>query len=86
MRARQTLVEQEPRERGSVALEQHLHVSRGNAVARCDVGEREFVTIQAVEDFPFDRMQARGAHAAAIRDRSGIACRRAQARRDRRHD
>jgi hypothetical protein len=39
MRARQTLVEQEPRERRSVALEEHLHVARGNSVAFCKAGE-----------------------------------------------
>ena len=45
MRARQTLVEHEPRERRSVALEQHLHVARGDAVTCCEAGEREFVTV-----------------------------------------
>ena len=81
MGARQTLVEQEPRERRSVALEQHLHVARRDAVAGCEAGERQFVTVQAVEDFRFDRMQARSAHAAAIRNRSSIA-RRAERKRD----
>jgi hypothetical protein len=53
MCVRQTLVEQEPRERRSVALEQHLHVARADAMACRDVGECQFVTVQAIEDFPF---------------------------------
>ena len=81
IRARQPLVEQESRERRPVALEQHLHVSRGDALARREAGEREFVTVQPIEDFRFDRMQARGAQAAAICNLSGIA-RRAERKRD----
>ncbi len=72
MRAGKALVEQEPRECRSLALEQHLHVARGDAMACRKVGERQFVTVQAVEDFHFDRMQARRAHAAAIRSLGGI--------------
>jgi hypothetical protein len=39
------------------------------------------VTVQAVEDFRFDRMQARSAHASAICNCSSIACR-AERKRD----
>src|ERR1700722_7706291 len=73
MRARQTLVEQEPRERRSVALEQRLHMARGAPMARCEPGERQFVTVQAAQDFHFNRMQARGAHAPTIRSCGSIA-------------
>ena len=75
MRTGQALVEQEPQERRSVALEQHLHVARGEALARREPRQRKFVAVQAVEDFRFDRIEARGAHASAIRDRGGVACR-----------
>ena len=50
-RARETLVEQELRERGSIALEQYLHVTRSDAVTCREASERQFGAVQVVEDF-----------------------------------
>jgi hypothetical protein len=77
MCARQALIEQEPRECRSLALEQHL----GDAMACRKIGERQVVTVQAVEDLRFDGMQARCAHAAPIRNHGSIA-RRTERKRD----
>src|SRR5260370_34616886 len=44
----------------------------GDAMACRKGGERQFVTVQAVEDFRFDRIQARSAHAAAVRSFGGV--------------
>jgi hypothetical protein len=65
-RALEALVEQEPRERRSLALEQHLHIAGRDPVARREAGERQFLTVQAVEDFRLNRIQACGAQAVAM--------------------
>ena len=66
MRPREALVEQEPRECRSFALEQHLDVAGGDSMARRKAGERQMVTVQAVEDVGLDRVQARRAQPAVL--------------------
>ena len=46
MRARLTLIEQEPGESGSIAVERHLRMARGDSVGCCEAGERQLVTVQ----------------------------------------
>jgi hypothetical protein len=59
------VVEDELRKGEALALEQHLYVARRDAMLCGKARERQFVIVQAVEDFRFDGIQARRAGTAA---------------------
>jgi hypothetical protein len=76
------VVEYELRKGEALAREQHLYVPRRDTMLCGKACKRQFMIVQAVEDFRFDGIQARRAWTAASPRPGRIWCRRAEYERD----
>ena len=59
-------------ERGALAVEQHMDVARGHALAERYRGDREIVRGQIGGDVSFDSVESCCAHTAPVGDRRGL--------------
>ncbi|SRR5258707_1303677 len=75
IRAREALTEHERRKRGVLGLEQHLNVTRRNALACRNKGERQIGTVKVLDNVRLYCMQLRRADASTLCVRFRVSCR-----------